>query len=948
MGKQIDISKILFFIVILLFLSLIGCSSGSDDNSNDTPSQEEPLVPTADQDNDGLTNEEESSYGTNPWVADTDGDGYSDYDEIINKGFNATSDPYKFNPNIADIPQIKISIDSPPKLSIDHQSTTTSQTTLETGQSTSTASTVTTGETSTESQAVETTVSKQKWGGSVLGKKLPASVGNSTKKTSTTDETSFSWSKEQAAENRQTYENSMAVSAESGFVYNGGEISIIVRVQNTGHIAFTLSDPTISVTQLQPDTDSLLTPIANLNYDTTTQTFNETLGPGVSSSGWIFKNTEITLSDIQSLLNNSNGLIIGASSYELEDEHGVSFNHKLTDIRAKTATVIIDYGPGEAFSKEYRMVAATLNPSNPGVTMKTVMENNFHIPYENNNGLTSIHNIASEASLNKTWTVIHHYKEGGIDTNTVYNNIEIENYDFDAITLQAGDIILLVYRNDSDNDGLGKREEIMLGTDPENDDTDEDNITDGDEVFASTNPFDGIQISDVSGDSSATSVATDPNGNFYVVGYGTDLVSSGSYKDWWIKKYDKHGHEISNGWNKTFDGNGGPDVAHVVKVDDVGNVYVAGYGNDIATYNISGGISGNTNRDWWIKKFNSNGDELWDLKLDGLAGGNDEATGLAIGDDDYVYVTGYGTGLESGGAIDSRMDWMINRINNSNGEFVGRSPSFYHYHEFSAWPIIYNDTNNYSQTAQSIAFLPGERFAPLLVFDSIIVGGWEYTNNLFGAPSNWRIKKYNLPLDEHQFTEQTIGWNKTINTGSNGSNRLYSILISGTDLYSIGLGDAMAGISAWIPGTPEPQHKGDWLIKKFSSNGTEDTTNWNLVFNSNDYTTVDRDDTDTAYTITSDNTSIWVAGTGNNFLPSATVSSKNTDWWIKRFSKSSGNEMTLSWKTTLDGFEKTDEAKGIAVNSSGTVMIVGYVTDSDDNKKWSIRKVYNNPFAFDD
>lgn len=36
-----------------------------------------------DPDNDGLTNDEEKKYGTNPYKADTDGDGLSDYDEIF-------------------------------------------------------------------------------------------------------------------------------------------------------------------------------------------------------------------------------------------------------------------------------------------------------------------------------------------------------------------------------------------------------------------------------------------------------------------------------------------------------------------------------------------------------------------------------------------------------------------------------------------------------------------------------------------------------------------------------------------------------------------------------------------------------------------------------------------------------------------------------------------------
>ena len=46
----------------------------------------------------GLTDADETSlYRTTPDVADTDGDGYSDYEEIINKNFDASNNNYKFN-----------------------------------------------------------------------------------------------------------------------------------------------------------------------------------------------------------------------------------------------------------------------------------------------------------------------------------------------------------------------------------------------------------------------------------------------------------------------------------------------------------------------------------------------------------------------------------------------------------------------------------------------------------------------------------------------------------------------------------------------------------------------------------------------------------------------------------------------------------------------------------
>lgn len=49
----------------------------------------EPAAPV-DSDGDGLTDEQEASYGTNPLVADTDGGGVSDYAEVMDEDWRAT------------------------------------------------------------------------------------------------------------------------------------------------------------------------------------------------------------------------------------------------------------------------------------------------------------------------------------------------------------------------------------------------------------------------------------------------------------------------------------------------------------------------------------------------------------------------------------------------------------------------------------------------------------------------------------------------------------------------------------------------------------------------------------------------------------------------------------------------------------------------------------------
>lgn len=50
--------------------------------TNTAPAVVQPEVITNDKDRDGLTDDEEAKLGTNPVLADTDGDGLSDYDEV--------------------------------------------------------------------------------------------------------------------------------------------------------------------------------------------------------------------------------------------------------------------------------------------------------------------------------------------------------------------------------------------------------------------------------------------------------------------------------------------------------------------------------------------------------------------------------------------------------------------------------------------------------------------------------------------------------------------------------------------------------------------------------------------------------------------------------------------------------------------------------------------------
>ena len=262
-------------------------------------------------------------------------------------------------------------------------------------------------------------------------------------------------------------------------------------------------------------------------------------------------------------------------------------------------------------------------------------------------------------------------------------------------------------------------------------------------------------------------------------------------KDWWIKKYAPDGIEETSNWNKMFDGGNRDDYDLSIAIDSDNNVYVVGY-ND----------NGN-DLDWWIKKFNSNGIEYtnnWNKIYDG-ENGNDLAKSVNIDSNNNVYVVGY--------------------------KFNG------------------ND-------------------------------------------NDWWVKKFSS-----DGTEDTTNWNKTFD-GESGNDTAFSVAIdSNNNVYVVG--NKYNGIDL------------DWCVKKFSSDGTEDTTNWNKTFDGGD-------GDDTAFSLAIDsNNNIYIAG--YKYHLSA------YDWWIKKFD-SNGTEDTNNWGFTCD-YSMYDFPYSMAIDSDDNIYVVG-------------------------
>ncbi len=138
-----------------------------------------------------------------------------------------------------------------------------------------------------------------------------------------------------------------------------------------------------------------------------------------------------------------------------------------------------------------------------------------------------------------------------------------------------------------------------------------------------------------SGDDVANAVTTNSSGSIFIVGsthsFGTGTPGATNV---FVLNYNVAG---DLGFQKTWGGSNGSDVASGVATDVAGNVYVTGY-----TESFGAGLT-----DVILLKFSSTGALLWQKTWGGS--GSDEGHGVAIDSSSNIYVTGVTNSTGAGG-----------------------------------------------------------------------------------------------------------------------------------------------------------------------------------------------------------------------------------------------------------------------------------------------------------
>jgi len=447
--------------LLLITTFLTGCGGGSDSNDG------APGNVAADFDGDGLSDAAEVQiYGTNPQDADTDGDGYSDGEEALTLGVGSNN-PYFFNPLVADLPTLKVEITSIPDIGYDFVD---SSGTTQTGSTTRSQSTSTSTSTSFGTSVTVGVEATAEVSASVTGPSASASVTASMESTVSFDTTA-------TTENENTYSQMQSEGIENSTTWNGGTVDLTVKISNPGHIAFTLNNLTLSATKAA-DGQQPFQPLATLSYPAFTQ---QSLAGGDVVDNLIFENRDLTLQDTRTMLTAARSLTVKPALFEITDISGTPFVFTQEGVDARTAKILIDYGP-YAETELYR-VAVNSDNNNPGKKLNEILTGILEVPYTTEvAGLNTVRNLPSSTPNGTArWVITKRSDLGQGDIETVYDPLAAD-YNVADIMVNAADEILLVYLEDADGDGLGYREEIVNGTDPNDGDTDNDGISDYDEV----------------------------------------------------------------------------------------------------------------------------------------------------------------------------------------------------------------------------------------------------------------------------------------------------------------------------------------------------------------------------------------------------------------------------------------------------------------------------------
>lgn len=462
-----------------------------------------------DTDGDGLADLDEIyKYDTNPKAADTDGDGWSDSEELAD-GMYSPSNPTKFNPRIADVPGLRVTLKKSPSITLN---ITTSE-----GETESESITEGREVTNTNSMSYEQTRSSEIMHGwefstthnfewsfdldmAFKGFKYSFDV-HAGYNGSYTSSTGMTWGSSEEKSVTESYEKTLSEEKSKGSEVSGAKLCMQVELKNTADIAFTIEEFKLSASTFDIKDTSSLKILADLDREGGWS--KTTLKPGEAVEA-NFCNENVAVEKIENLIYNTSSIVLGSASQTITfGKDNDDFTEAYTKVAAKTADITIDYGPGSAGNSSARYQVATnyrYNIDHKGTddmyakTSLAELLRTAHVDFKQDSvkgpskkklyGLASIDGYEFNLKDSAMWYItIQRAKDikKGVNTMDLYT-FAYSTYDMEEIFVGAGDAVHIFYSKDQDHDGLPLPTEHLFGTSDKKVDTDGDGLSDYDEI----------------------------------------------------------------------------------------------------------------------------------------------------------------------------------------------------------------------------------------------------------------------------------------------------------------------------------------------------------------------------------------------------------------------------------------------------------------------------------
>lgn len=420
-------------------------------------------------------------------------------------------------------------------------------------------------------------------------------------------------------------------------------------------------------------------------------------------------------------------------------------------------------------------------------------------------------------------------------------------------------------------------------------------------------------------------VKMDSSGNVIVSGYVSNAANN---KDCVTLKYNP-GSDTPQ-WSKTYDGNGN-DEPKGLWVDSSGDVYVAG-----TTTTLSG------NEDFITFHYSGAGAELWSSILNAGGGSTDIPVGIVVDDaaDGGVFVSGYST-------LSGNDDFLTVKYKKDNGTLL--------------WEHNWNGAGNNHDRPVGIALDPVTR--------AVCAAGWSYSaaNSYDFAAIKYDFGPLNAPggltataasntsitltwLDNSSnedrfYIQRKLGEGGTFADITTVPATLPSNTVTYTDTGLTANNYYYYRVRAYNAANDDSHYSNE--ARALTKVVSYDSPVWKHLYASPE----GKKDIATAITVGSDDHPVV---TGYSELEEGTSDLYSFDYLTLKIDRA--NDLTLKWKARYDsGDGGTDMATGVALDSSGNVLVTGnswLSSGGDSSDELYTRKVatagLNDPLAIPD